>query len=96
MYERAFIYWKPRSCYCKTIKKNKMKKGPGIIYDLGKGRYGVAINSEQHSSFTNYNKVYLHVFIDAKCTIPEIDPENGKKYVTLKNISEIIKIGFTD
>lgn len=73
-----------------------MGKNSGIIYDLGKGRFGIAIHSEQHTDFKKFNKVYLHVFTDRMCTKPELDPVTGKKYVTLKHISQIKAIGFSD
>lgn len=73
-----------------------MSKNSGIIYDLGEGRYGLAIHSEQHEAFSNYNKVYMHVFLDRLCTVPEKDPKNGKNYVTLKHITKIKQIGFSD
>lgn len=72
-----------------------MSKNSGIIYDLGNNRFGLAIHSEQAPEFSNYKKVYLHVFTDRLCTKPELDP-SGKKYVTLKNISQIKAIGFSD
>lgn len=73
-----------------------MSKNSGIIYDLGNNRYGLAIHSEQAPEFKNCKKVYLHVFTDRLCTQSELDPKNGKKYVTLKNISQIKPIGFSD
>ena len=73
-----------------------MPKNSGIIYDLGDGRFGLAIHKEQHDSFLKINKVYLHVFTDRLCTKPETDPKTGKKYVTLKHISTIKPIGFSD
>jgi len=73
-----------------------MSKNSGIIYDLGNNRYGLAIHSEQAREFSDYKKVYLHVFTDRLCTIPELDPKTGKKYVTLKNISTIKAIGYSD
>lgn len=73
-----------------------MSKNSGIIYDLGNGRHGLAIHSEQAPEFKKYKKVYLHVFTDPLCTQPELDPKSGKKYVTLKNISQIKAIGFSD
>lgn len=68
----------------------------GIIYELGKNRYGIAYQKEQHENFLQFNKVYLHVFVDKNCTKPEIDPKTGKKVVTLKNIITIKRIGFVD
>ena len=73
-----------------------MSKTSGIIYDIGNGRFGVAIHSEQHENFSKYNKVYLHVYTDRLCTKPELEPGTGKKYVTLKHISQIKQIGFAD
>lgn len=73
-----------------------MAKNPGIIYDLGNKRYGIAYQKEQHENFLQFNKIYLHVFVDAECTKPEIDPKNGKKVVTLKNIITVKQIGFVD
>jgi hypothetical protein len=73
-----------------------MSKNSGIIYDLGNNRYGLAIHSEQKPEFSNFKRVYLHVFTDSLCTKPELDPKNGKKYVTLKHISQIKAIGFSD
>lgn len=73
-----------------------MNKNSGIIYDLGNERFGIAYNSEQLPAFKNYNKVYLHVFLDRGCNIPERDPVTQKKYVTLKHITTIKAIGFTD
>lgn len=73
-----------------------MSKQSGIIYDLGDGRYGLAIHSEQHENFTRYSKVYLHIFNDQMCTDPQIEESSGKKYVTLKHISKIKPIGFSD
>lgn len=69
-------------------------KRSGIIYDLGEGRYGLAIHSEQHRDFGE--RIYMHVFLDPLCTIPELDPKSGKKYVTLKHSTLIIQIGFSD
>lgn len=73
-----------------------MSKNPGIIYDLGNNRYGIAYNKEQVPEFKKYNKVYLHVYTDLACTIPETDLKSGKKIVTLKHITTIKRIGFTD
>lgn len=73
-----------------------MAKNPGIIYDLGENRWGVAYNKEQHENFTRFNRVYLHVFLDAECTKPEKDPGNGKDYVTLKHNTKIKPVGFID
>lgn len=73
-----------------------MSKRSGIIYDLGEGRYGIAYNDEQFEAFAKFKKVYLHVYTDRLCTIPELNPDNGKKYVTLKHISTIKQIGFCD
>lgn len=73
-----------------------MSENSGIIYDLGEGRYGVALNREQLPEFKDCKRVYLHVYLDKECTIPEKDPKNGKKYVTLKHITKIKKIGFQD
>jgi hypothetical protein len=73
-----------------------MTKNSGIIYDLGDSRFGLAIHSEQHENFTRFNKVYLHIFTDRLCTIPQIDDVTGKKYVTLKHSSKIKAIGFAD
>lgn len=73
-----------------------MRKKSGIIYDLGEGRFGLAIHNEQHEAFTKYGKVYLHCFTDRLCTIPEVDPATGKKYVTLKQKQLIKAIGFSD
>jgi len=73
-----------------------MSKKSGIIYDLQDGRFGLAINSEQHENFSRFNKVYLHIFNDRFCTDPQIDETTGKKYVTLKNASTIKPIGFSD
>lgn len=73
-----------------------MKKKSGIIYDLGNKRYGLAIYSEQDKSFIELKKVYLHVFTDRLCTVPELDPKNGKEIVTLKSRSLIKKIGYAD
>lgn len=71
-----------------------MSKQSGIIYDLGNERYGLAINSEQVKAFSQFNRVFLHVFLDSECTRPELDPQTGKKYVTLKHISKIKQISF--
>jgi hypothetical protein len=73
-----------------------MANNSGIIYDLGKGRYGLAVHKEQHPNFSNYGKVYLHVFVDHQCTVPEFEPGTGKKYVTLKDKKLIKAIGFSD
>lgn len=72
------------------------KETAGIIYDLGEGRYGVALHKEQAPEFSKYKKVYLHVYLDRACIIPEKDPKDGRKYVTLKHISTIKQIGFQD
>jgi len=73
-----------------------MSKNSGIIYEIGDNRFGLAIHSEQHDNFARFNKVYLHVFTDKLCTVPELDPATGKKYVTLKHTSKIKAIGFSD
>lgn len=73
-----------------------MSKNSGIIYDLGENRYGVAIHSEQDPVFVKYKKVFLHVYMDRLCTVPELDPVTGKKYVTLKDLSTIKAIGYSD
>jgi hypothetical protein len=79
------------------MKYNLMEKqGRGIIYDLGKGKYGLALYTEQKPAFTNYSRVFMRVFKDPECTIPDIDPVSGKKYVNLKHISQLKQIGFTD
>lgn len=73
-----------------------MSKQSGIIYDLGNDRFGKAIHIEQHKEFTDFKKVYLHVFTDRLCTIAEKDPATGKDYVTLKHRSKIKAIGYCD
>jgi hypothetical protein len=73
-----------------------MSENSGIIYDLGEGRFGVAIHKEQVPAFKDFKKVYLHVYLDRDCSIPERNPTDGKKYVTLKHISKIKPIGFQD
>ena len=72
-----------------------MNKRSGIIYDLGNNRYGLAIHSEQDKSFARIKKVFLHVFTNKICNIPELDA-SGKKVVTLKNKSLIKAIGNSD
>lgn len=72
-----------------------MKKKSGIIYDLGNNRYGLAIHSEQHASFLKMKKVFVHVFKDRFCQEAELD-EMCKEVSTLKNISNIKAIGFSD
>jgi len=72
-----------------------MSKKSGIIYDLGNNRYGIAIHSEQDESFIKIKKVFLHIYTDRFCTIPELDT-SGKKVATLKNKSLIKAIGFSD
>lgn len=73
-----------------------MSKNSGIIYDLADGRFGLAIHSEQHEAFSRHNKVYLHIFTDTLCTVPQVDEVTGKKYVTLKHTSKVKAIGFSD
>lgn len=73
-----------------------MSENSGIIYDLGEGRYGIARNTRQAKSFIEIGKVFLEVYLDRECTIPERDPKNGKRYVTLKHKTKIKQIGFVD
>jgi hypothetical protein len=73
-----------------------MAGNSGIIYDLGGGRFGLALHREQQDAFKKSNRVYLHVFTDKECSQPELDPVTGKKYVTLKHLSKIKPIGFSD
>lgn len=73
-----------------------MANNSGIIYDLQNGKYGLALNKDQHENFKKYGKVFLHVYLDKHCTIPETCIKTGKKYVTLKNITTIKAIGFSD
>ena len=73
-----------------------MSKNPGIIYDLGDGKYGLALNKDQKPEFKNYGKVFMRQFTDILCTIKHTDPATGKQYVTLKHITEIRQVGFQD
>jgi hypothetical protein len=68
----------------------------GIIYDIGEDRFGLAIYSEQQDRFALHKKVYLHVFKDRLCMIPEINPDTNKERAILKDISKIKAIGFAD
>jgi hypothetical protein len=72
------------------------KQGKGIIYDLGNGKYGLALYNDQKPAFTNYSKVFMKVYKDAQCTIPDIHPVSGKKFVSVKHVSELKQIGFSD
>lgn len=72
-----------------------MSKNSGIIYELGNNRYGLAIHSEQNETFIKMKKVFVHVFTDIWCTIPELD-STGKKISTLKSKSLIKAIGLSD
>ena len=72
-----------------------MSINSGIIYDLSNGRYGIAIHSEQEESFIKIKKVFLHIYTDRFCTVPELDPA-GRKVVTLKSKSLIKAIGYSD
>jgi hypothetical protein len=73
-----------------------MSKNPGIIYDIGNGEYGLALHSEQKPAFKNYGKVFMRVYQDILCTIPATHPDNGKKLITLKHITEIRQVGYQD
>ena len=73
-----------------------MKDSAGIIYDMGNGEFGLALNKDQHPNFSNYGKVFLVVFFDSSCQIPKTDPVSGKKIVSLKHITELRQIGFQD
>jgi hypothetical protein len=72
-----------------------MSKQPGVIYDLGNGKYGIAYNKDQQNQFMEKGKVYVHVFYDPQCTEPVRD-SNKLPYKTLKAASQIKRIGLTD
>lgn len=71
-----------------------MEKNPGIIYDLGGGKYGLALHKDQKPEFKLYGKVFMREYTDILCTIKHTDPETGKHYVTLKHITELRQVGF--
>lgn len=72
------------------------KETAGIIYDLGGGKYGLALHKDQVPNFKRYGKVFMRQFTDILCTIKDTDPATGKQYVTLKHITELRQVGFTE
>lgn len=68
----------------------------GKIYELKDGKFGLALNKDQVPSFYCYKRVFLRLFNDRSCQDPALHPENGKKLVTLKHISEIKHIGYQE
>jgi hypothetical protein len=73
-----------------------MSERSGIIYQLDDGTFGLAIHKQQHEEFKKFQKVYVHLFSDRLCTQPILHPENKKKTVTLKHISKLTPVGFSD
>lgn len=72
------------------------KETAGIIYDIGNGKYGLALNKDQKPEFKRYGKVFLRQYQDIMCQIPDRDPETDKQFVTLKHINQIRQVGFVD
>lgn len=72
------------------------RKNPGIIYEISPGRFGLAYHREQRKQFAEKGQVFVHVFTDMLCTIPELHPVTEENYSTLKHISKLKKIGYAD
>jgi hypothetical protein len=72
-----------------------MSRKSGIIYETEKGEFGLAVNAEQHKSFEELNKVFIHLFVDPLCTKPKVD-EKGNKIATLKSVDKIKMVGFSE
>jgi len=70
-------------------------KGSGIIFKTDDGKYAIAYQKEQHQSFANIRKMFVHLFEDELCMKPLTD-ESGKKIVSLKSIDKLKQIGFVD
>ena len=73
-----------------------MAKNPGIIYDIGNGKYGLALNKDQHPQFKSYGKVFMRMYEDIMCTKECIDVKSGKKLISVKHINEIRQVGYQD
>lgn len=70
-------------------------KNPGLIFDLGGGRFGLSINREQNAKWILQGKAMIHVFTDRELSTPELDG-NGKPKKVLKDITKMKHIGFQD
>jgi hypothetical protein len=73
-----------------------MSKQKGVIYQINKAEFGLALYHEQLDSFSKFDKVYVYLFEDRLCTRPKLHPENGKNIVALKHISVLKIVGFSD
>jgi hypothetical protein len=73
-----------------------MSKNQGRIFELPDGKFGLALNSEQTPAFSNFGKIYYHIFLDRNCIKPSTDPETGKKYIGVRHFKELKFIGFQD
>lgn len=73
-----------------------MAKNPGIIYDLGDGRYGLALDKEQVPALKIHGKVFMRVYTDILCTIKRTEPETGRQYTSVKHITQLRQIGYQD
>jgi hypothetical protein len=73
-----------------------MSKQKGVIYQINKAEFGLALYHEQLDSFSKFNKVYLRIYEDCYCRKPKLSSENGKNIVELKHISVLKIVGFTD
>lgn len=72
------------------------KKSQGIIYDIGKGKYGLALNHEQKPAFKMHGKVFMRQYNDILCQVPDMDPQSGSQYIALKHINSLRQVGFQD
>lgn len=73
-----------------------MAKNPGIIYDIGNGKYGLALNKEQKPEYKTHGRIFMHVYEDILCTKEATDAESGKKLISVKHINEIRQVGYQD
>ncbi len=72
----------------------------GIIYEITSGgdagKFGLALNEDQHQEFRTYRKVFVHLYQDRELRFPVIDKFKQKKVVGLYGIERLKQIGFQD
>lgn len=71
------------------------QRKPGIVYDLGNGKFGIAYHEDQKNELIAKGKVLVHVFYDRLCTEQVMDMYQ-KPYRTLKEAGKIKPIGRSD
>ena len=61
----------------------------------GEIQKGVAFHDDQTPAFTNHGKVFLRLINDDDDLSDMVD-KNGKRFISLKNQTELTLIGFVD